>query len=188
MDLNNLKKCAYRQELATAAIVEKLVGLPADLIEVFPVIAKKSAAIHVFFPGIFGSINEDYVNPYVMNGAFALELKMKYLHALETGERMESTHRLDAIFSALSGETKKVIRDQFSKITTGSKLHKDTAKHFNQAVKIQFDWDVYRLLVRSSMAFERWRYIYDGDGSTWFAGYSELQKSLDVRINELRQK
>jgi hypothetical protein len=187
MDIKNLELCALRQDRATEAIVEKLVGLPARFIKVFPIIAKKGTFLHMYMPGNVGvNIDYDFVSPYIMNGAFSLELKMKYLHALETGEKMKSGHKLLELFAELSDETKKVIRNKLKLITKKSKLHQDTTKYFTQEANIQFSWEVHKLLSNSNMAFERWRYIYEGGDSTWFAGYSELQESLNCRISELK--
>lgn len=129
--------------------------------------------------------DSDYVNPYIMNGSFAIELKMKYLHFLETGFKMKGGHRLRDLFDELSPKTRERIGGELRDIVHSSKLHKRIARYFNEEVKIQFRWDVEFLLQKANMAFERWRYIYENTDSTWFAGYTEIANSIDARIKEI---
>jgi len=100
MNLEHLEKCAIRHHKGTLAIVEKLVGVPESHIEMCPLIAKKGTVLHAYFPQTNGRAPDyDYLNPYVMNGAFSLELKMKYLHYLETAQKIEANHNLIDISS-----------------------------------------------------------------------------------------
>ena len=122
-----------------------------------------------------------------MNGAFSLELKMKYLHYLETGKKIESGHELCGIFGELTNESKEALRENLKQVVKNCSVCKEAVKFFNSEYKIQFRWDIYNLLSKSNMAFERWRYMYEGKKDlTWFAGYSEIQASLDLRIENLK--
>ncbi|WP_331352965.1 hypothetical protein [Cellvibrio sp. UBA7671] len=190
MNINYLEICTQRHHKATLALVEKLVGVPSELVETCPVIAKKGTELHMVMPGITGlTIDYDFVNPYIMNGAFSLELKMKFLNLIETGNKIEAGHRLLGIFSELSNDTKEFLRENLKIIVKNSSTCKEVTKILNQESKIQFNWDLHKLLSNSDMAFERWRYIYESsDDSTWFAGYSEIQKALDLRIADLKSR
>lgn len=187
MGINSLKLSANRQHKATMAIASRLVGVPEYMIVSCPVITRKAGGIYCYAPGIRGEMDTDFINSYIMNGAFALELKFKYLHELETHSRLEEGHRLQSLFTALTNETKAKIRDSFKAYTKTNELCKEVTKVM-QSQNIQYSWDLHKLLSNSNMAFERWRYIYeDQHDPTWFAGYSELQHSLDLRIAELVQ-
>lgn len=187
MDIGYLEKCAERHHKGTLAIAEKLVGLPEALIESCPVVVKKATDIYLYMPNSNAQhIDSDYVNPYIMNGAFSLELKMKFLHALETGTKLEAGHRLLDLFALLTNESKEFLRSNLKSMCKESEKCKATAKYFKHEIRVEFNWEMHKLLSNSDMAFERWRYIYEKKDSTWFAGYTEIQKVLDLRISNLK--
>ncbi|MDO9104342.1 MAG: hypothetical protein Q7U57_05205 [Methylovulum sp.] len=184
MNLDHLEKCAQRQHKGTMAIVEKMVGLPQSQIKMCPIIVKKGTELCMYSPY---PADCEYISPYIMNGGFSLELKMKYLHYLETGKQIESGHKLRAIYCELTDASKKALRENLKEVVKNCSLCKEAVKFFNSEYKIQFNWDIHKLLSNSNMAFERWRYIYEGKNDpTWFAGYSEIQASVDIRINNLK--
>ena len=125
MDIEYLGKCADRHHLGTLAIVEKLLQTNWNPDDVCPYLVKKAKDIHFYVPAISAvEPNHEYISPYIMNGAFSLELKMKYLHALETGKKMEAGHRLLELFTELSAESKESIRKHMKETIKESKYAK----------------------------------------------------------------
>lgn len=188
MNIEYLEKCAERYHIGTMAVVEKLVGLPSSMIKVAPFIAKKGANLIFYAPK--GNVgihpNNEYIHPYIMNGAFSLELKMKLLHAVETNSEMQG-HNLSTLFGAMSDETKEYMREDIKQYVKNSEPHKDTIDFFKKE-KIKFDWQLHKMIEKSSLVFERWRYIYEGkDDPMSFVGYTEIQHALNSRIADLRR-
>jgi hypothetical protein len=161
--------------------------MPSPLVSTFPLVAKKGATLFYFAPQEVQT-DTDFINPYIMNGSFSLELHMKYLHALETERKLLGGHRLWDLFSNLTNESKDAIRTNFSAITKASALHKNISRIFNKELRLPFTWSLELLLKRADLAFERWRYIYEGEDTTWFAGYSEMQQAIWQRADQLEKE
>jgi hypothetical protein len=124
-----------------------------------------------------------------MNGGFALELKLKYLHVLETNMSAKHGHQLKLIFNELSSESQAAITEKLKAIVKKSSLHQKISKHFRKHVGIPFRWDASELLHKASRAFERSRYPYEEETDlTWFAGYSEIMEAIDFRILSVTSK
>jgi hypothetical protein len=127
----------------------------------------------------------DYVNPYIMNGSFSLELRFKYLHAIETGEKMAHGHELRTIFDSLTEESKSYMSSFFAAETKSNPICKKISALLHQQ-KMQFRWDLSFLLGKSNLAFERWRYIYEERADiAWFCGYTQIKAAIDRRIDQI---
>lgn len=160
MNIDYLGKCAIRQHRATLAVAQQLVGLPYPLIHSLPFLAKRKNELWLYAP-FRSKIDFDFVNPYIMNGSFSLELRMKYLHALETGIALPQGHRLRTIFEGLTIECRSAIRANFHEAAKANSSSKEISRVFNEKAKLQFKWDIDLFLEKSNLAFERWRYIYE---------------------------
>ncbi|PVZ71603.1 hypothetical protein [Pelagibaculum spongiae] len=145
MNIESMEIHANRLHKGTMAILEKLTGMPEDKIPYLPIIACSKGKTRCFTPSATqGGSNPEYIASYIINGAFSLEIKMKYLHALETGHEIKG-HKLLELFSALTDETKQFIRDDMSRITKQSQQYKELSQQLRQHVK-KFEWDVHKLL------------------------------------------
>ena len=187
MNIDYLGKCSDRQHKATLAVAQQLVCLPAPQIVSLPIVVRRGELL-IYHSAQEGSRPDmDFVNPYIMNGSFSLELRMKYLHALETGQKMAHGHELKGMFDGLTKESKKSLLGHFSAQTKSSPICKNVARLLNKH-KVQFRWDLPFLLGKSNLAFERWRYIYEQKGDiAWFCGYTQIKAALDLRIKEVAE-
>jgi hypothetical protein len=48
----------------------------------------------------------------------------------------------------------------------------------NENLGVEFSWDLEALLRESSLAFDSWRYAFEGKSPCWFAGYQEIREAL----------
>lgn len=122
-----------------------------------------------------------YMQPYIVIGAFSLEILMKYLHILETGEVLRG-HKLFDLYCQLSGETKKHMRAEVPKIASTG-LHREISKAIN-GENIQFSWEPHKLISNSSLAFERWRYSFESKADVSSLGTMSLGEHLN-RVSSL---
>lgn len=187
MNIKGLEKAAENYHKGTMAVVARLVGLPESLIKTTPIIIRKSNKTYCYISGSSNlQLDMDFVQPFIMNGAFSLEVKMKLLSILETGVQLRG-HNLLELYKKLSDDTKLHTREKLKEIVIGSNLHKKTSSNLNSDYNIQFSWDAYKLISNSALAFEKWRYSFeDQDKVTWFAGYLELQQVLDTRLSIIK--
>lgn len=185
MNIDYLGKCSERQHKATLAVAQQLVCLPAPIIASLPIVVRRGKVLIYHSSQDGPRPDMDFVNPYIMNGSFSLELRMKYLHALETGKKMTHGHELKTLFDELTEDSRTRLIAYFSTETKNNATCKIISRLLNEQ-KVQIRWDLPFLLAKSNLAFERWRYIYEQKGDiAWFCGYTQIKAALDRRINEL---
>lgn len=184
-----IEAAARSHHLATVAIVEKIIGDNNFKPDVFPLVIGEGDNLRAV---VFGSEskdpNPDYFNAYITLGSFSLELKIKLIYFIEN-EKLIKGHDLIKIYKKLSQDSQKFIQDFVVDITKNSTNHKFISDTISNHCHISFTWNAEELIKNSSMAFDKWRYSYEGLGILpWFAGYNELQKAFDARIKEIRNK
>lgn len=187
MDVESLRVSANNYHKGTMTLVSNLLGVPNEMIKTCPIVVRKRGDTLALALGTQGIANDmDYMLPYIINGAFSLEVKMKYLNYFETGVLMQG-HNLLTLFEDLTDDTKNSIKQKLKEITSSSSFYRDINREINKTHKVPFSWEAHKLISNSSLAFERWRYSYeDKDKVTWFAGYAELQKAFDARIEVIK--
>jgi hypothetical protein len=187
VNIGYLGECANRQHKATLAIAQQLVCLPALAIRSFPIVVRKGELLIYHAAAEGPNPDMEYVNPYIMNGSFALELRFKYLHALETKQTMQHGHELKGMFDSLTDDSKIALSAFFTDETSNNPTCKQISRMLNEH-QLQFRWDLAFLLARCNLAFERWRYIYEQKGDiAWFCGYSQIKSAIDTRIHQIRE-
>jgi len=105
--------------------------------------------------------------PMVMCASFSLELYLKSLVLLESGEA-ERGHNLETLFSKVSPESQRAIRENYEKKRTEQNAMFAASK-VPPLPKTDFDF----ILHASAEAFENFRYAYEGivkDQTGWLAG------------------
>jgi hypothetical protein len=149
-----------------------------------PVVIKDGDRMYCFFNSPTKNSDMDFLNPYIVNAAFALEL---YLKVLLYGQRnkWENSHELHGLFTKLSRQSQESIKSRFRAttsevqyMTVRDTVRKDTAL-------TDFDWDIDVLLANSSHAFVQWRYPFEGNLG-WFAGFWELRQAIVYEIKSSR--
>jgi hypothetical protein len=183
LDVSYLFKCAERQHKATVLLAERVTGVPSEAISSLPVLIKTDRHMALFSYQVNGGDN-DFINPYLMNAAFALELYFKYLHAAESGQQLVGGHDLLTLFDNLSGESRKFISAAWIdhlKTSEGCKLIS-----FLIDQHVAFELDVRYFLKNGRHAFKQWRYMYEhrSDGA-WLCGYSQIRRAILARAREL---
>lgn len=186
MNIQGLEKSAKFYHKGTMAIASRLVGVPEVAIKTTPIIVKKGNQTFGFVLGKNNvPSNMDYMQPFIMNGAFSLEIKMKLIYLLEKGVLLQG-HNLLKLYEELGQTTKSHVREKVKEISNSSSWYRDISREINSKYKIQFSWEPHKLISNSALAFDRWRYVFeDADKPTWFAGYIELQQAFDSRLNEI---
>jgi hypothetical protein len=188
MNLEQLEKSAYSHHKATEAIVQKIVNTVSYTPVFFPIIVRKGEQVSCIVNASEQvAPNMDYVEAYITIGSFSLELKMKLLIFLESGNWVNG-HKLMSLYESMTAESKDDVRLALADLTKNSEFHKLGSKAINENCKVQFSWSPHKLISNSSEAFEKWRYCFEEKGNvSWFAGYSELQQAFDARIRRLRE-
>ncbi|HDS0947794.1 TPA: hypothetical protein QDZ34_000402 [Stenotrophomonas maltophilia] len=172
---------------ATVLLAEKLVGEDSSDFSTFPFVVKlQGGNMALFMPGADpNSADHDYLHAFVVNAGLTLELKLKHLHALESGTPPRG-HNLVVLFDQLGDQTKEFIRNHIRKQVEGSQSHLAISDAAKNNLNIDICWDARFLLDKSSYAFERWRYIYEEQNKgSWFCGYIELYRALEDRIESM---
>lgn len=102
----------------------------------------------------------DVSTPMVTCAAFALELYLKCLISMETGNAPPNRHELDELFKLLHPDTQKSIRDYFDQ--NGGDTIAFVKAQFVKAQKSQPTINFDYILRTSRRAFPIVRYIYEG--------------------------
>ena len=109
-------------------------------------------------------------SPAAVNLSFAIELLLKLIYNITTGEIIKSEHRLDIIYSKIEGNIQKEIEREFEYFKTHSseKLYpiKFSFNSFQNNPedihdKQPRDLSVIELLDLHSNGFVKWRYLYE---------------------------
>lgn len=162
MNIEALEKAAENYHKGTMAVVEKLLGIPERYIVTTPIIVLKGSKPLCFVldkTNIQPHVN--FIQPFVMNGAFSLEVKMKLISLLETEKELRG-HNLLKLFEQLTDQTKSHARESLKRIVKNSKVHREISREINSEHKVQFSWDAHKSISNSCLAFEKWRYSFEG--------------------------
>lgn len=120
MNLEQLEKSAYSHHKATEAIVQKIVNNNSYQPIFFPIIVRKGEKVScIVNASEHVPPNMDYVEAYITMGSFSLELKMKLLIFVESGEWV-SGHKLMSLYKFMTTESKEHIRLKVEAITNSN--------------------------------------------------------------------
>lgn len=188
MDLVHAKKSANRFHKATVALASIAMGLEEKRVVddkySLPLVVQENGKIFVLNMGTPHQ-DDDFITPYIVNGAFSLELHLKLLNFLETN-KWSKEHRLDTLFRNLSEKRKTAIEDIVGKRLQESPFLKQALTKLEQN-GVRINWTASELLRRSSDAYVAWRYAFEAIPGC-FAGYSELQSAILIQIQELEHE
>ncbi len=188
MDILLAKKSAERFHKTTLLLAGRITNLPYDYFleghfETLPVIVGDGKLLTLYFEGGREGGDTELITPYVVNGAFSLELYLKILLFLETGTSARG-HKLKKLYDQLTEDSKDYLTDRVKGFIDYSKFHRDLEAVIVRNSKVAFSWDIESLIEQSSEAFGKWRYAFEAHPG-WFAGYNEMRNALVDRIGEL---
>lgn len=188
MDITHARKSAERFHKTTLLLAGAITDLPYDYFfgghfETLPIVVGDGKRLSVYFEGGRESGDVELITPYVVNGAFSLELYLKVLLFAETGAPARG-HKLKGLYDKLTEGSKDFLADRIRGFIDYSRFHRDMAALITRKSKISFSWDIESLIAHSSDAFEKWRYAFEAQPG-WFAGYNELRNALVDRIDAL---
>ncbi len=107
--------------------------------------------------------------PYVVCGAFSLEVYLKCLFMIDKGKEPKWEHDLVTLFTELSPDTQTDIQAHFGDLVKG--------------LPGEFPEDLDTILEMIRDAFKDWRYRYDGRGKTaQFVGVEIVIKAVQKTI------
>lgn len=106
------------------------------------------------------TVSFDVSVPMVTCAAFALELYLKCLISMETGQAPPNKHEFDYLFKRLHADTQKAIREYFDRnsVDVVAFVKSEFAKAGKPAPTVDFDY----VLGVSTRAFPIARYLYEG--------------------------
>jgi hypothetical protein len=189
MNIPHAQKNADRFHKTTLLLASKVTGVPYQLLlrdrfKTLPIIVSDGKTLALYFEGSNRG-DTDFITPYVVNGAFSLELCLKILRYHEAKE-WPSGHNLSNLYEKLSQASKDFIAQDIYRAVHESPLFERIMKAINDEFKISFSWDPVRMIEESSNAFVSWRYSFQLRPG-WFAGYKEIRASVMERIKRLEQ-
>jgi hypothetical protein len=117
--------------------------------------------------------------PAVVCGAFALELQLKCLFAMETGKAPPRSHNLRRLFELTTDSSQKAIRETYSN------LLREDAWWAEQFARVGVSTDFDDVLDSCKDAFAEWRYLYEYDKSRAWHG-APMHKAVRDEIFKLR--
>ena len=190
MDITHARKSAERFHKTTLLLASRVTALPYDYFldghfETLPVVVSDGKKLTLYFEGARKDGDFELTMPYVVNGAFSLELYLKVLLFLETGSPARG-HKLEGLYGKLTERSKDFLVDRVKGFIDFSKFHRDLGAAITRDSMVPFSWDVETLIAQSSEAFEKWRYAFEAHPG-WFAGYNELRNALVDRIGQIEQ-
>ena len=131
--------------------------------------------------------DHDFILPYVINAAFSLELCLKLLLQHESNTWIDS-HNLNDLYLSVSEKSKAQMRLTFDEIVKRSTVNKDISRALN-AEKIQFSWNLDKLIAQSSTAYNDWRYAFENPSQVGcFAGYYEIRGAIIEAITSIEKE
>lgn len=185
MNIDGLEKNIDKFHKAAAHLAGAIIGVPAKGLREFPVVVKREDGLIIAY-GIGKVTDSDFINPYVVNAAFSLELSLKLLHYLDQ-KKWKDGHNLYNIYKPLFPESKQQVLEVFNNKVKNSDRHSEIFRVMNEQLGVSFSWDLTQLIKKSSTAFEDWRYIFETKKTTWFAGYPEIRFAVHQRIKQLKK-
>jgi hypothetical protein len=185
MDLAHARKSAHRFHQATTALAARAMGLDVERVirdgYSLPLVVQENGAIYVLNMGTQRQ-EYDFITPYVVNGAFSLELHLKLLGFLES-KIWSKKHTLDELFETLSPESRVAINTAVGGSLSGSQFLRG-ALSLLKSKGVVIEWNTKNLLKRSADAYVNWRYAFESTPGC-FAGYSEIQSAIAQQISKL---
>ena len=126
----------------------------------------------------------DYVGPYAMNGALAIELYLKSLLVLSLGpSAAKRIHQFDILYESLPLGTQRRLEGHFQAALLPKDQFDMVAVSIREIVA-DFHWELSYLLTQSSSAFVQFRYAHDLHWG-WFAGFREARIAIRHEILHL---
>lgn len=183
-----LVKNIERLHKATHLLAARASGIEEEKLVAYPSILKKGERLCCVLVGFPGA-DSDFIMPYVINAAFGLEMCLKLLLLCES-KKWEETHNLNNLYLAVSHESKSHMKDVFGKLVKSSSAYKDISRRLNEDAKIQFSWNIDKLIAQSSTAFDNWRYSFESSNRpvSCFAGYFEIRTAILSAIDVSKSK
>ena len=177
-----------RLDKAVHLLAAKVSGCAEDELIAFPVIMRKGTRLwHVAIGGSESNPDADFIIPYVINAAFSLEMCLKLLLLRESGT-CKNSHNLNDLYLAVSDESKVQMKLTFDEIVKDSDVFKDISRALNEVAKIQFSWNLDKLLAQSSTAFVDWRYAFeDSTSPSCFGGYYEIRTAILKAVTSIQE-
>jgi hypothetical protein len=189
MNIPHARINADRFHKTTLFLASKVAGVPYQLLlgdrfKTLPIIVSDGKTLALFFEGSNRG-DSDFITPYVVNGAFSLELSLKILRYSEA-EEWPSGHNLGNLFAKLNQDSKDFLIQDIHRTIDDSPVYQIIMKAINNQFKISFSWDPVRMIEESSNAFVSWRYSFQLTPG-WFAGYKEIRAAAMRRIKYLEE-
>lgn len=123
----------------------------------------------------------DYLGPYVVNGALAVELYLKCLCALSVGAAsVRRVHKLNELYLQLSTSCRRRLSDRFEGVLVPADMYMNIAAQLRAHVN-DFRWDIDYVLTNSASSFVEYRYAHDSRLG-WFVGYREVRLAVRAEI------
>lgn len=190
MDISHARKNAERFHKTTLLLASRVTGLPYAIFlsgrfVTLPVIVGDGQRLAMFYQGGKGEGDSDSITPYVVNGAFSLELNLKVLRYLETGAWPKG-HDFKKLYRQLTQTSRDFLTSTIQEVVIRSEVHRQIEAAINQKMNIPFSWDVDSLIEHSSNAFVNWRYAFESRPG-WFAGYNEIRNAVVGRIRQIEK-
>ena len=190
MDISHARKNAERFHKTTLLLASRVTGLPYAIFSsgrfvTLPVIVGDGQRLAMFYQGGKGDGDSDAITPYVVNGAFSLELNLKVLRYLETSAWPKG-HEFKKLYRQLTQTSKDFITSAIEEVVTRSKIHGQMEAAIKRQMNTPFSWDVDSLIEQSSNAFVNWRYAFESHPG-WFAGYNEIRNAVVGRIRQIEK-
>ena len=175
MDISHARKNCERFHRTTLLLASRVCGLPhssflVGRFKTLPVIVGDGQTkLAMFYESNVNQGDSDSITPYVVNGAFALELYLKVLQFLETSSWPKGHRLYEDLYLRLTQASKDFLAGEIKAVTANSQVHQLIQAAINEQMNIPFSWDVNRLIEQSSNAFVNWRYAFESHPG-WFAG------------------
>lgn len=142
-----------------------------------------NSAVHALTPLV--EFNHSLAIPRATMAAFSLELYLKCLISLETGQNAPPWHELDKLFKKLSPATRQEIRKLYDNPTEGQEisnrlqLKRGSEKKSAEEKSLVAPSSLNESLKTSARAFDQFRYIFEigfvtGRRAAWNADYVVL--------------
>lgn len=188
MDISHARKNAERFHKTTLLLASRVTGLSYDSfvsepVVTLPVIVGDGQRLGIFYPGAKRDGDTDSITPYVVNGAFSLELNLKVLRYLETSAWPQG-HELKELYRKLTNTSQDFLASAIEKVVAQSQIHRKIEAAIKQIMNIPFSWAIDSLIEHSSNAFVNWRYAFESYPG-WFAGYNEIRNAIVGRMRQL---
>ncbi len=129
-----------------------------------------------------GPVRSHYQVPTVVCRAFSIELYLKCLIGIETGN-VPRGHELAELYLLLSEQSRKAIKDKFDSLILANPGLMAMKKFFanDKSSPVNISLDIEDVLKVVNRVFETWRYSYEGKGGSSY-GLGELSRAIRETI------